>query len=322
MLANKQYNLPGIKKSLELPIEKRLTMIDCTDNTLSISKQCTMVNVSSSSYYASKKENSVTDEELKNMINAVYSEHPEYGSRRITEMLKRSNTLINRKRTQRLMREIGIQGIHPKRNLSRANHAHKKYPYIARDKPIVRVNQVLSADITYIKTKFGMVYLVAIIDWYSRFILAWEMSNTMGEEFCIEALNRALQKESPEIFNTDQGSQFTGNTFISILLERGIKPSMDGKGRATDNAQSERFWRSVKWEELYLHELKTYSELRQMLNNYIKHYNHERPHQSLNYKTPSEVHFDLEKKLIDSDGKFVYAENELKYVKNLYSKSI
>lgn len=256
------------------------------------------------------------------MINWIYSSNPEYGSRRITDLLKRSGTVINRKRTQRLMQEIGIQGIHPKRNLSKANQAHKKYPYIARDKPIIRINQVLSSDITYIKTKFGTVYLVAIIDWYSRLIVAWEMSNTMGEEFCIEALNRALQKEPPEIFNTDQGSQFTGHAFISILLEHGIKPSMDGKGRATDNAQSERFWRSIKWEELYLYELKTYFELRQIINNYIKHYNHERPHQSLNYKTPSEAHFNLEKKSIDSNGKFVYSEKELKYVKNLYSKRI
>jgi len=307
---------------LELPIEKRLTMIDCTDTTLSISKQCKMVNVSSSSYYAYKKENPATDEEIKSMINWIYSSNPEYGSRRITDLLKRSGTVINRKRTQRLMQEIGIQGIHPKRNLSKANQAHKKYPYIARDKPIIRINQVLSSDITYIKTKFGTVYLVAIIDWYSRLIVAWEMSNTMGEEFCIEALNRALQKEPPEIFNTDQGSQFTGHAFISILLEHGIKPSMDGKGRATDNAQSERFWRSIKWEELYLYELKTYFELRQIINNYIKHYNHERPHQSLNYKTPSEAHFNLEKKSIDSNGKFVYSEKELKYVKNLYSKRI
>jgi len=297
-------------------------MIDCADNTLPISKQCEMVNVSSSSYYAYKKESPATDEKLKSMINAIYASHPEYSSRRITEILKRGGTEINRKRTQRLMQEIDIQGIHPKRNLSKANHAHKKYPYIARDKPIIRVNQVLSSDITYIKTKFGTVYLVAIIDWYSRLIVAWEMSNTMGEEFCIEALNRALQNEPPEIFNTDQGSQFTGYAFISILLENGIKPSMDGKGRATDNAPIERFWRSVKWEELYLYELKTYLELRQIINNYIKHYNHERPHQSLNYQTPSEAHFDLEKKSIDSDGKFVYSEKELKYVKKTYSKSI
>lgn len=291
-------------------------MIDCVDSSLSISQQCDMVNISRSSFYEYKKENPATDQEIENMINVIYASHPEYGSRRITDILIRGGILINRKRTQRLMREMKIQGIHPKRNLSMANRKHKKYPYIARDKPIVRINQVWSTDITYIKTKFGTVYLVAIIDWYSRFVMAWGMSNTMGEEFCIDALNRALQKGTPEIFNTDQGSQFTGDAFNSILLQHKIKPSMDGKGRATDNAPMERFWRSIKWEDLYLHELQTFSELQQRISAYIKHYNHERPHQSINYKTPSEVHFGLEKKLIDANCEFIYTEKELKYVKN------
>lgn len=291
-------------------------MIDIAENNISIEQQCQMVNISRSSYFEYKKEKPATDQELKNMINIIYARNPEYGSRKITDILNRCGIIINRKKTQRLMREIGIQGIHPKKNLSVANHAHKKYPYIARDKPIVRINQVQSTDITYIKTKFGTVYLVAIIDWYSRLITAWRMSNSMGEEFCIEALNESLHKGIPEIFNTDQGSQFTGNAFISILLAHEIKPSMDGKGRATDNAQSERFWRSVKWEDVYLYEPKTYKELQQQINDYIKHYNHERPHQSLDYKTPSEVHFNLEKKTIDSNMNFLYTEKELKYVEN------
>lgn len=297
-------------------------MIDCADLTISISKQCEMVNVSGSSYYAYKKEHADADTEVKNMINVIYAAHPEYGSRRITEILKRRGTTINRKRTQRLMRDIGVQGIHPKRNLSVANRAHKKYPYIARDKPITRINQVWSADITYIKTRFGTVYLVAIIDWYSRLVIAWKMSNTMGEEFCIDALNMALEMGTPEIFNTDQGSQFTGNAFIAVLLDRKIKPSMDGKGRATDNAPMERFWRSVKWEDVYLSEPQTFLELQLSIDNYIKHYNHEKPHQSINYKTPAEVHFDLDKKTIDSNGQFVYSERELKYIKKRYSKCI
>lgn len=290
-------------------------MIDCASSPLSISKQCEMVNVSNSSYYAYKSKNPAKDMELKTMINSIYGAHPEYGSRRITEILKRGGQKINRKRTQRLMLEIGIQGVHPKRNLSMANRAHKKYPYIARDKPITKINQVFSTDITYIKTKFGTVYLVAIIDWHSRLIMSWKMSNSMGEEFCIEALNEALQKGIPEIFNTDQGSQFTGNDFISILLKHKIKPSMDGKGRATDNAPIERFWRSVKWEEVYLYEPQTFLELQQKISDYIKYYNYERPHQSINYKTPSEVHFSLDKKLIDSNYRFIYTEKELKYFK-------
>ena len=297
-------------------------MIDCADLTISVSKQCEMVNVSSSSYYAYKKEHIETDSEVKKMINVIYAAHPEYGSRRITEILKRGGTFINRKRTQRLMQDIGIQGVHPKRNLSMANRAHKKYPYIARDKQITRINQVWSTDITYIKTMFGTVYLVAIIDWYSRLVIAWKMSNTMGEEFCVDTLNLALQMGTPEIFNTDQGSQFTGNAFIAVLLNHKIKPSMDGKGRATDNAQIERFWRSVKWEDIYLSEPQTFLELQLSINSYINHYNHERPHQSINYKTPSEVHFDLDKKTIDPNGQFVYTEKELKYIKKRYSKCI
>lgn len=299
---------------MELPIEKRLQMIDETDTMLSITQQCEMVNVSRSRYYEYKKAKPPADQDVIDIITGIYSSHPEYGSRRMTDILKRRGILINRKRTQRLMQEMGIRAIYPKRNLSMANCAHKKYPYIARNEPITRINQVWSTDITYIKTQFGTVYLVAIIDWYSRLIMAWGMSNTMGQEFCIEALNKSLQKGTPEIFNTDQGSQFTGDAFISVLIEHKIKPSMDGKGRATDNAQIERFWRSVKWEEVYLYEPQTFIELQQMIRCYIKHYNHERPHQSLNYKTPSEVHFELNKKIIDQSGQFIYTEKELKYV--------
>jgi putative transposase len=293
-----------------------MQMIESVHQELSIAKQCAMVNVPRSSYYEYKKDKFADDEKIKSMIDSIYAEHPEYGSRRITEILKRADEQINRKRTQRLMQEMGIQGVHPKRKLSMANRAHKKYPYIARDKPIICINQVWSTDITYIITKFGVVYLVAIIDWHSRMIIAWGMSNTMGEEFCTEALNKSLQKGIPEIFNTDQGSQFTGDAFVSILLNHKIKPSMDGKGRATDNAPIERFWRSVKWEELFLYEQKKFLELRQQINDYIKHYNYERPHQSIDYKTPSEVHFNLERKKIDSNNKFIYSKRELKYVES------
>lgn len=301
---------------MELPIEKRLKMIDSAETNISLAQQCQMVNVSRSSYYEYKKDKPATDIELKDLINAIYASDPEYGSRKITEIVNRCGILINRKKTQRLMREMMIQGIHPKKNLSISNRAHKKYPYIARAKPIIRINQVHSTDITYIKTRFGTVYLVAIIDWYSRLITAWGISNTMGEEFCIEALNKSLLRGVPEIFNTDQGSQFTGDAFISTLLSFDIKPSMDGKGRATDNAAVERFWRSVKWEDIYLYEPRTFKELHAQIDNYIKHYNHERPHQSLDYKTPSEVHFNLDKKSIDSDLKFLYTEKELKFMEN------
>jgi putative transposase len=297
-----------------LSIEQRMQMIEKSNPKISIAEQCEMVNIPRSSYYEHIKEKSATDQQIKEIISAIYTDNPSYGSRRITAMIKRRGISINRKKTQRLMQEMELQGIHPKRRLSVANREHKKYPYIARDKEITRINQVWSADITYIKTSFGTVYLVAIIDWYSRLILSSEMSNTMGEEFCIAALNKALQKGVPDIFNTDQGSQFTGNAFISIILEYGIMPSMDGKGRATDNAPSERFWRSVKWEEVYLFEPKTFLELQQAISRYIKFYNHERPHQSLQYKTPSEAHLDLEKKPIDVNYRFIYTEKELQHI--------
>lgn len=276
--------------------------------------QCKMLNVPKSSYYNYIKESVDPENALIERVRKIYDKEPAYGSRRIKEILCRQGTKINRKKVQRLMREMKIAGVYPKRNLSRADLEHTKYPFIARDEPIVRINQVWSTDITYIKTKFGFVYLVAIIDWYSRMIIEWKMSNCMGEQFCIDAVENALKRGVPGIFNTDQGSQFTGNAFVSIILKNGIKPSMDGKGRATDNAQIERFWRSVKWEEVYLHEPQNYIDLQKMIARYIAFYNHERPHQSVNYKTPSEIHFGLEKKPFDFNGYPMYTEKELNYV--------
>jgi putative transposase len=300
---------------LELPIEQRCEMIEPLNDTLSVSKQCEMVNVQRSSYYNFVKEKAPADQAVKATISKAYAKRPSNGSRKITDILRRHGISINRKRTQRLMRELGIQGVRRKRKLSTPKREHHKYPYIARDKPITKINQVWSTDITYIITKYGVVYLVAIIDWHSRLILSWNMSNSMEETFCVQALEKALQRYGkPEIFNADQGSQFTGELFISTLLAHGIKPSHDGKGRATDNAQMERFWGSIKWEDLYLRDITSLAELRVRIEEYILYYNHERPHQSLNYKTPSEVHFNLEKKVFDSDSKLVYSEEELKHM--------
>jgi putative transposase len=288
-------------------------MIDKNDS-LAVSKQCEMLNIARSSYYEYIQEPVSTDKAIIERIGKIYNKWPAYGSRRIQDIIRRQGTQINRKKVQRLMRKMSIHGVCPKPNLSVAKREHQKYPYIARDLPIVRINQVWSTDITYIKTKFGMIYLVAVIDWHSRIVLSWNMSNFMGEEFCVDALEKALQKGTPDIFNTDQGSQFTGYAFISVVIKNGIRPSMDGKGRATDNAPIERFWRSVKWEEVYLHEPQSYLDLQTMVGDYIKYYNFERPHQSIDYKTPSEVHFDLEKKHFDFEGAPIYTEKELKYV--------
>lgn len=297
-----------------MPIEQRLQMVESNNQELSVAKQCAMLNVPRSSYYKHNAKPVVKDVKTIESISIIYAKRPSYGSRRITEILQRQGFDINRKKTQRLMRGMKIEGICPKPNLSIANRAHPKYPYIARDKPITHINQVWSTDITYLKTIFGTVYLIAIIDWYSRFIMAHGIFNSMNEEACVEVLERALKKGTPEIFNTDQGSQFTGDAFLSVIIKNGIKPSMDGKGRATDNAHMERFWRSVKWEEVFLYEPQTYVELVQLIDRYIKFYNHERPHQSLDYMTPSEVHFNLERKVFDFDGNPVYTEEELKYV--------
>lgn len=288
-------------------------MIEKNDS-LKLSKQCEMLNVARSSYYDYIQEPASTDGDIIERIGKIYNKRPEYGSRRIQDIIRRQGTQINRKKVQRLMRKMNIQGVCPKQNLSIAKREHQKYPYIARDKPIARINQVWSTDITYMKTKFGTIYLVAIIDWYSRFVLSWNISNFMGEEFCVDALEKAVKKGTPTIFNTDQGSQFTGYAFISVVIKNGIKPSMDGKGRATDNAPIERFWRTVKWEEVYLHEPQSYLDLQKMIGDYIRFYNFERPHQSIDYKTPSEMHFDLEKKFFDFEGAPIYTEKELKYV--------
>ena len=239
--------------------------------------------------------------ELMHLIDEEYTKTPFYGSRRIREILKRKGYLINRKRIQRLMRLMGIEAIYPKPNLSKPHPGHKIYPYLLRSKSVEEVNQVWGIDITYIRMKHGWLYLVAIMDWVSRYVLSWELSTTLEIDFCIRALDKALCIATPKIFNSDQGSQFTSVAFLHCLEERSIQISMDGKGRAMDNVFNERLWRSVKYEEVYLNDYTTVSEARQGIGNYINFYNQERPHQSLNYKTPAEIYFDSDnqKKRLD-----------------------
>jgi len=229
------------------------------------------------------------------LIDEQYTKTPFYGSRRMREVLKRRGYLVNRKRVQRLMRLMGIEAIYPKRHLSQPHPGHKIYPYLLRNKTVDRVNQVWGADITYIRMKHGWLYLVAIMDWISRYVFSWNLSITLEVDFCIKAVEKALDIDTPEIFNSDQGSQFTSVAFLECLEERNIQISMDGKGRAMDNVFSERLWRSVKYEEVYLNDYATVSEARQGIGNYIDFYNQERPHQSLNYRTPAEVYFGIDK---------------------------
>lgn len=231
------------------------------------------------------------NQKLMNLIDEQYTKTPFYGSPRLTAWLKRQGYNVNPKRVRRLMRIMGITAIYPGPNLSKRNKAHAIYPYLLKGVEINRINQVWSTDITYIRLKKGFVYLVAIIDWHSRYVLAWELSNTLDADFCVETLKRALEQYgNPEIFNTDQGSQFTSKAFTDVLLARGISISMDSKGRALDNIFVERLWRSVKQERIYLYNYETIPETFAGLVEYFWFYNNERIHQSLDYQTPAEVY--------------------------------
>jgi putative transposase len=228
---------------------------------------------------------------LMNMIDKEYTKHPFYGSPRLTAYLNREGYQVNIKRVKRLMGKMGIVAIYPKPRLSQANTCHRVYPYLLRGIDIERPNLVWSTDITYIRLKAGFMYLVAVIDWYSRYVLSWELSNTLDACFCVEALKMSLRQGKPSIFNTDQGSQFTSHSFTDVLSKNGIQISMDGKGRALDNIFVERLWRSVKYEDIYIKQYETVDHLHAGLTLYFNFYNRERLHQSLGYKTPFEIHF-------------------------------
>ena len=266
-------------------------MVDRKDP-LPVAHQCTLLDLPRSTFYHNPKP--VTDEELGLMalIDRCHLKHPYYGSRRIRDWLEDQGHTVNRKRIQRLMRVMGITALYPKRNLSLANQAHKVYPYLLRNLVIDRPNQVWATDITFIPMARGFVYLVAVMDWYSRRVLSWRLSNTLDTSFCTEALEEAIERYgAPEIFNTDQGSQFTSDDFTGVLKEHDIKISMDGKGRWIDNVFVERLWRSVKYEEVYLKAYDDIRSARASLGNYFEFYNLERRHQSLDRQTPDQVYY-------------------------------
>jgi putative transposase len=261
---------------------------------LTIQRQCELIGLPRSSYYREGLAGQETPKNLEFMrlIDKEYTDHPFYGTRQIRNVLRRKGYKINRKRVQRLMRKMGIQSIAPKPNTSKAHPQNKVYPYLLRNFDVTRSNQVWSTDITYIPLAGGFVYLTAVIDWHSRYVLSWELSITMDNEFCVSALERALRCHgTPYIFNTDQGSQYTSHEFTNALKKHGIKISMDGKGRCLDNIFIERLWRSVKYEEVYVNEFKSVGQLRKALKKYFDFYNHERPHQSIKAQTPAEVYY-------------------------------
>jgi putative transposase len=261
---------------------------------LSITRQCELLAISRSGYYYSPLPMSGETLSLMRRIDEIYTESPEYGSRNIRDLLRREGRRVNRKRVQRLMRLMGIEAIYPKRNLSKPGMGseHKIYPYLLKGLVIDHPNQVWATDITYIRLAHGFVYLVAIIDWYSRKILSWELSTTMDQAFCIATLGRALRLYgTPEIFNSDQGSQFTGRAFRDILEGKGVRISMDGKGRAFDNIMIERFWRTLKYSDIYLKDYESPIAAAEGITRFIEKYNARRPHDSLGNKTPDEVYF-------------------------------
>lgn len=230
---------------------------------------------------------------LMTLIDEQYTHTPFYGSRKVVEWLRKAHGVnLNRKRIQRLMRLMRLEAIYPKPRLTQRNMEHRIFPYLLRDVPILRVNQVWSTDITYIRLQHGFLYLTAIIDWFSRYVVAWELSNTLDAAFCVTALERALRIARPEVFNTDQGCQFTCEDFITVLQAADVSISMDGKGRCLDNVICERLWRSVKYEEVYLNEYSNGNAAFSGLNSYFPFYNDERLHQSLGYRTPAAVFFE------------------------------
>lgn len=224
-------------------------------------------------------------------IDEQYTQTPFYGSRRMTVRLREQGYAVNRKRVQRLMRRMGVEAVYPKRRLSAGGAESRVFPYLLRGVTVVRPDQVWSADITYIRLRRGFLYLVAVMDWYSRCVLSWELSNALEAGFCVEALERALGgPRKPSVFNTDQGAQFTSEEFIERLRRAEVAVSMDGRRRVFDNIFVERLWRTVKYEEVYLHDYRDGREARQSLGRYFEFYNERRPHQSLNYRTPATVY--------------------------------
>jgi len=265
-------------------------MVEPGNSRIGVTKQCELLGISRSGYYYQSRSLSERDLRQMRLIDEEYTRHPFFGSRRLSDWLSDQGDPACRERVQRLMRILGLEAIYPKKRLTLENKEHKKYPYLLRGLRIDRPDQVWCSDITYLRLRGGFVYLTAVMDWHSRCVLSWELSNTMGSEFCVSALDRALERSRPDIFNTDQGSQYTSDDFTGRLEEESIQISMDGRGRCFDNIMIERLWRSVKYEEVYLKDYASVRECRDSLDTYFAFYNHERRHQSLDRRTPWDVY--------------------------------
>jgi putative transposase len=257
---------------------------------LSVRRQCELLGLSRSSLYYEPAQETTENLRLMRLIDEEYTAHPFYGSRKMTRWLTAQGEAVNRKRVQRLLRVMGLEAIYPKPKLSVPGRGHRIFPYLLRDVAIARVDQVWSTDITYVPMPKGFTYLAAVIDWYSRYVVSWRLSNTLEGSFCLEMLEEALRRGRPEVFNTDQGTQFTAEAFTGKLVLAGVAVSMDGRGRCLDNVFVERLWRSVKYEDVYLKGYETVLALTQGLGRYFAFYNEERLHQALGYRTPADVY--------------------------------
>jgi len=289
-----QIEVDWLKKSRTsgLTVTEKRSMVEEDNVELSIRRQCQLLVLPRSSYYRSPGSESEENLALMRLIDEEYLRHPFFGTRKMRDYLVRLGHEVNRKRVQRLMRLMGLESIAPRRKRTTVpDKVHKVYPYLLRDLLIDRPNQVWCSDITYVPIQGGFVYLTAVMDWYSRYVLSWEVSITMDDSFCVSALDRALRRyQKPEIFNTDQGSQYTGTAFTGVLKSHHVQISMDGKGRVTDNIMIERLWRSLKYEDIYIKDYQTVAELVEGLRNYFDFYNNSRPHHTLNGRTPAEVY--------------------------------
>ncbi len=265
-------------------------LVRADDTEVSLARQCALLGMARSSWYYTPYGESAENLELMRRLDEQYTRTPFYGIRRMTAWLQQQGEAVNHKRVGRLLRLMGLEALYPKPRLSVPGEGEKRYPYLLRGRAITAVNDVWSTDITYIRLQHGFLYLVAVLDWYSRYVLAWELSNTLDTGFCLAALDTALAHSRPEIFNTDQGVQFTSAAYTSRLEAAGIQISWDGRGRALDNVFVERLWRSVKWEEVYLKDYQTVADAVSGLDRYFRFYNQERPHQALGYQTPAQVY--------------------------------
>ncbi len=280
-----------------MPATERRALVEPATE-LPIVTQAELLGVSRSSLYYQPVKPSLEEVAIKHRIDELYTEYPFCGSRRIAAAMRREGTLINRKAVQRHMREMGIAAIYPGPNTSKRRLEHQVYPYLLRGLTISCPDHVWGVDITYVRMQTAWMYLVAVLDWYSRYVVAWELDQTLGLGFVLEAMGRALSEARPAICNSDQGSHFTSPQFVRLLEDANVRVSMDGRGRALDNVFVERLWRSVKYEEVYIRGYENPRGARQSLGRYFEYYNHERPHQALGYRTPYEVYQDKEPSVV------------------------